>query len=187
MSLLPFGGGHRYPFRKLDIRCVRGPLTKKTMERLGHQCPAVYGDPAVLMPLIYQPENKTKTLEYLVIPHFSTEKALRQKLPQENIASMNTTDYKTVIDKICSAKKVISSSLHGIILAEAYGVPAIFFQDRPERFNYKYADWYGSTNRDAFPGVETIEEALRCACPKLPDLEVMQKQLIDTFPYDLWE
>lgn len=44
--------------RKLDIRVVRGPYTKQLLERAGYQCPEKFGDPAVLMPMIYQPQTE---------------------------------------------------------------------------------------------------------------------------------
>lgn len=176
---------HRF-FRKLDVRCVRGPYSRKLLLGLGHSCPEVYGDPAVLMPYIYQPET-TKTLTYLIIPHFSTEKKLRETHPEEQILSMNTEDYQSVINKICSAQKVITSSLHGIILAETYGVPAVFYMDRPEKFDFKYADWYASTGRNSVTPFRNLSDALNATPAPLPDLSKMQEDLINSFPYDLWE
>ena len=105
--------------RKLDVRAVRGPLTKKQLEKYGYRCPAVYGDPAILMPMIYNP-SKAKKYDYLVIPQFIGEKEFRENHPNEPMMSMNTNDYKHVIDEIVSSKIVYTSSLHGIILAEAY-------------------------------------------------------------------
>ena len=125
--------------RRLDIRAVRGPLTKKVLEDYGHQCPEVFGDPAVLMPLIYNP-IKRKKYDYLVIPQFIDEKNFRAVHPKERMISMNTNDYKYVIDEITSSKIVYTSSLHGIILAEAYGVPAVFYRSLPKYKDFKYYD-----------------------------------------------
>jgi pyruvyltransferase len=63
---------HRYPFRKLDVRSVRGPRTRDVMLALGHSAPKIYGDPAILMPYIYTPTYREKKTDYVVIPHFST-------------------------------------------------------------------------------------------------------------------
>lgn len=177
---------HREPFRKLDIRAVRGPYTRKCLLSMGHDCPSVYGDPAVLLPLIYRPNVTQKTNEYIIIPHFSTEERIRNEVDDDKIVSMNTTNYKNVIDRICSAERVISSSLHGIILAESYGTPAVFFEDRPVRFDFKYEDWYASTDRK-LKKYSSIASAISSDNIELPDLEKMRERLIDSFPYDLWE
>ena len=178
---------HRDFFRKLDIRCCRGPLTRNTLLKLGHNCPEVYGDPAALMPLIYNPP-KNKEFEFIIIPHYSKYFETKKEYCDGIVLNMETKNYKYVIDNICKAQKVISSSLHGLILAEAYGVPAIFYQDRPNRFNYKYEDWYLSTGRNNC-NCKTLTEAISFSNDnllKLPNLEKMQKDLIDSFPYDLW-
>ena len=177
---------HRALFRKLDIRSVRGPLTRKLLMQLGHKCPEVYGDPACIMPLIYSSPVE-KTLDYLVIPHYSVENQIKGSIPEENLVSMATDDYKAVIDKICSAKKVISSSLHGIILAEAYGIPAIYYQHRPKHFDFKYADWYQSTGRSGGPTASTLEEAIAMDPGTAPNLSEMQQRILASFPYDLWD
>ncbi|SEL57146.1 pyruvyltransferase [Ruminococcus sp. YRD2003] len=176
---------HKPPFRRLDVRCVRGPYTRRTLLRMGHSCPNIYGDPAVLLPLFYQPLSKEKKFDYLVIPHYSMFEKAREVVDSEQLVSMNTKDYCSLVDKIVSAKKVISSSLHGIILAEAYGVPAIYYEDRPERFRYKYEDWYASTGRGIH--VETdLQKAITMEVANVPDLARMKNQLVESFPYDLW-
>lgn len=173
--------------RKLDIRALRGPLTKEFLEKTyGYKCPNVFGDPAILMPLIYQPKVE-KMHDSLVIPQFCREDDFRNEHPDERMVSMNTNDYKHVIDEIAASKIVYTSSLHGIILAEAYGVPAIFFRWLGKKINFKYLDYYYSTGRRDIKIAESLEEAKQMEPLPLPDLSKLQQGLLDTFPYDLWE
>lgn len=176
---------HTRLIRSLDVRAVRGPYTRKALTKLGHKCPGVYGDPVVLMPMIYAQTTTNKTHDYTIIPHFSTYAETVATKTEDFVLSMHTTNYKSVIDSICRSRVVISSSLHGIILAESYGVSAIFYQDRPDRFNFKYYDWYESTGRRASIA-HSVEEAKRMLPMVLPSLTIMRKNLLETFPYDLW-
>lgn len=175
--------------RKLDIRCVRGPKTKETLQRLGFICPEKYGDPAVLLPQIYVPTGMLKTEKYIFIPHFQAEEEARKQYGDDHIVSMNTNDYKRVIDRIVASDRVISSSLHGIVLAEAYGIPAVYYQDKTSRFAYKYEDWYLSTGRSKTNTVHSVEEGMttRIIQPDKGTIEHMQKTLLDTFPRDIWD
>lgn len=172
--------------RKLDVRAVRGPLTRKVLLEQGQKCPEVYGDPAILMPLIYSPvlEKKHKKL---IIPQFVYEKEFRKNHPNDYMLSMNTNNYRHVIDEIVSSEIVYTSSLHGIILAEAYGVPAVFFHGLEDYWDFKYYDYYQSTGRMNVKIAETYEEALAMEPQPLPNLEGLVKGLLDSFPYDLWE
>lgn len=177
---------NRYPCRKLDIRAVRGPLTREKLLQYGHKCPPIYGDPAILMPLIYKPEpvdEKYKN-EILIIPQFLYEKEIREKYPDYAIESMNTNNYKQVVDQITNSKLVVTSSLHAIILAEVYGVPAIFFKSLPKTF--KFQDYYASTGRYDVKFADSLEEALTLTPPEIPDFTNLQKGLIESFPFDLW-
>lgn len=173
--------------RRLDIRAVRGPMTREVFLKLGHQCPEVYGDPGILMPLIYQPKDVEKTHDYMVIPQYTTENEVRKYFPDDLVISMNSNDYKSVINRIVSCKKVYSSSLHGIILAEAYGVPAVFFRGVPAIVDFKYKDYYASTGRYDVPMAGSLAEAFSFEAPELLDLTNLQQGLLDAFPYDLWE
>lgn len=171
-----------YHFVKLDIRAVRGPLTRKALQWYGYDCPETYGDPAILMPRIYTPKAiERMRRKYCVVKH------LHDFAHYENEISTLTTDYFSFIDRIVSSELVISSSLHGIILAESYGVPAVLFLP-PTLDNslFKYQDYYYSTGRDSFPVATTIEEALLAEPCELPSFRKMQDKLLDVFPYDLW-
>ena len=171
-----------FPKPKLDIRAVRGPNTRRELLKLGYECPEVYGDPGILMPLVYTPNCINKTKEYGVIYH----KAVT--LSVDNRIAIMDTDYRQVINQIVSCKLIISSSLHGIILAEAYGVPAILLKDNRTDFSlFKYEDYYYSTGRTTFPVVSSIEEALHTIPANIPELNQMRKQLLEVFPKDLWE
>lgn len=175
--------GKRKYFQKLDIRCVRGPLTKRALQDCGYKCPESYGDPAVLMPLIYNAEVK-KEHKIGVVLHFQHNLELPQDVKSVDI---RTNDYKGFIDELLSCEKIVSSSLHAIILAEAYGIPAVFL-GRGEDFEvFKYYDWYYSTGRKNVKIASTFEEATEMTPMVLPDLSLMQENLMKTFPYDMWE
>lgn len=164
---------------KLDIRAVRGPKTREVLCQYGYNCPKIYGDPAILMPLIYNP-SLSKKYEYTVIHHMSSKKI------NEGI-SILTTDYKSFINRIIQSELVISGSLHGIILAETYGIPAILLADRENMNMFKYMDYYYGTGREEFQVAKTVDEALKMERIQPPNFTKQQNDLLETFPIDLWK
>ena len=174
--------------RKLDIRAVRGPKTADVLRKAGYACPNVYGDPAILMPFIYMPPYSCGEKKYKksVIIHFSGKDNLVEN-DDFHYIDVETKDYKKFIDEIVSSELVISSSLHGIILAESYGVPAIFLKSGIEKEILKFEDWYSSTGRSDFAVAENILEASKMAPTELPKLDKLQSRLMESFPYDLWK
>lgn len=172
-------------YRKYDIRAVRGPVTESILKTCGYECPQVYGDPAILMKEIYMPCNIKKNIDISAILHIDHTNL--QRIEGVHYIDMNTSDYKSVINEIVASKKIISSSLHGIILAETYGVPAIFLADGMKNELLKFYDWYYSTQRMNVYVAETLEEAIQMQPMPLPQLDMMRRNLKETFPYDLWE
>lgn len=169
-------------FQKLDIRCVRGPLTREALQACGYKCPEKYGDPGILMPLIYNPKIE-KTHQIGVILHFKQKIDL---LPDMKNINIRTDDYRQFIDELISCDKIISSSLHGIILAEAYGIPAVFLGEGRDSEMFKYYDWYYSTGRKNVKVAHSLDEAMQMLPMALPDLSSLQQIILDEFPYDLW-
>jgi pyruvyltransferase len=169
----------------LDVRAVRGPLTRDALMHIGYACPEVFGDPAVLLPRFYQPQPAPKR-PFLVIPHFLKEKDLLKRYP-DNAVSTLTSHWRGFVDAIAGAELVISGSLHGIVLAEAYGVPAILLASAMDQERFKYEDYYLGTGRSRFDVAYTVKEALRLGGQPLPDLQRCQESLLKAFPRDLWE
>ena len=171
---------------KYDVRAVRGPLTKDFLEKAGYNTEkTVIGDPGILMPLIYHPSVRKKKYKYSVIRHLLDEDDINDD--RVHLIDIRTKDYKSFVDELVSSEIVISASLHGIILSEAYGIPAVFLSRGVTSQIIKYMDWYYSTGRYSIRIADTIDEAISMQPMELPNLVKLQNELIKSFPYDLWE
>ena len=174
-----------YPFTKLDVRAVRGPLTRKfLMQEMQIPCPEIYGDPALLTPYLFPEFKKKKNpqYEYIIIPHYSEEKYF-PKNKYKNVV-YSTEPWDQVMDKILDSKFVISSSLHGIIIPEAYGIPARLLRITNNEPMFKFHDYFLGTGRPNFHVARSVDEARKmggekpCVC----DL----KKLYEAFPFEFW-
>ncbi len=174
---------YRLKYRKMDVRSVRGPFTRIILADYGIHSPEIYGDPAILLPEIYAPKNIVKKYRYGLIMHKDQVLKLSSTLPI-HIIDICTSDYENFINEVVSCEIVISSSLHGIIIAESYGVNAILL--KPTIDVLKYYDWYYSTKRYVFPIVNSIEEAMATIPVGLPELQGLRDELKKAFPYDLY-
>ena len=142
------------------VLAVRGPLTRN---RLSPKPPKVYGDPAILMPLIYYPDVK-KTKDYGVIPHFIE----KEKYGNEIIDIKG--DWKEVINQVLACRMIYSSSLHGIVIAEAYGIPAVWLPPGKGIIGgrFKFKDYFLGTGRRVEPN----------QVAPLPNLKKLQNNII---------
>ena len=174
-----------YLFNHLDVRAVRGPLTREFLwNTFKIKVPEVYGDPALLLPYFFPEFKKSATpeYEYIVIPHYS-EKTIFPKEENEHVV-YPTDPWDEVIRKIVNSQFVISSSLHGIIIAEAYGIPARWLRVTEGEPELKYHDYYLGTGRKDFKYATSVEEALKMGgeSPCICDLE----KLYQSFPFEFW-
>lgn len=107
-------------------------------------------------------------------------------LPQY-VRSSRVLDPRRPLDEclraIGSSRLVVGSSLHGIIVAEALGVPARLVRSTTEP-EFKYADHYLGTGRAGWTAAESVEEAIRMGGE--PPMEWPGAALMEAFPTDLW-
>lgn len=141
-----------------DWRFVRGPYTRQRILDCGGACPKIYGDAAMLLPLLCSPEEKK--YEVGIVPHFVDYSIVKEKYLGYNIINVVNEDPLLVAREITKCKKIISSSLHGIIAAHAYGIPAAWvkFSNNVKGDDIKFKDHYASVGLEA--KLSTIEHPI---------------------------
>ncbi len=171
-----------YSFTHLQVRAVRGPCTRRYLEARGIFVPEVYGDPALLLPILFpefQKEMKIqKKKKYVLVPHISEEDLFKGN----RNAIMPTLPWKTVVKKILQSEFVISSSLHGIIVAEAFGIPARLLRITENEPYFKYYDYYLGTGRTEFTYARSVQEALKMGGEAPINWD--PNPLLEAFPYE---
>tara|TARA_Y100001970_G_scaffold110960_2_gene138527 strand:- start:12456 stop:13295 length:840 start_codon:yes stop_codon:yes gene_type:complete len=174
-------------FTNVDVRAVRGPRTAKFLADKGIEVPKIFGDPGILSPLIYPVEalnsvNKQHSKEVAIVPQLNDDMSIYRAYNNNLISPRQLPG--NFISQIVTAKKVISSSLHGLILAEAYGIPAVYFDSGSGENIFKYHDYYEGTGRNKFAIGKSIEECMDLSTVEIPDLKDRQINLIANFPFD---
>jgi len=137
--------------RPKEVRAVRGPLTRHRMMELGYECPEIYGDPAILLPRFFRPEHRSQKHSIGFIPHF-VDRRLFSRLTDVLVIDP-TRPVERVINDIVSCELTFSSSLHGLIVSHAYGVPSVWV--RPVNLidgdDSKFRDYFLSIGLDPTP------------------------------------
>jgi Polysaccharide pyruvyl transferase/Tetratricopeptide repeat len=109
---------------------VRGPLTARLVTQSGGQPTDVFGDPAALLPRLYEPRAATGRRHSLgVVLHHAHEGKLRVEGDVKVITVLRAgyEGIEAFIDEVCQCERILSSSLHGLIVSHAYGIPAQWF------------------------------------------------------------
>lgn len=155
------------PVTAAEYVCVRGPMTRELLATKGIQVPERYLDPARLLPRFHDyPVNPSGKI--MLIPNYRDVGAAIALRGVEDDSAYRfgsvLTGWGPLTDEIRAAKLVISSALHPIIVAEAYGVPAVWVNDG--RGAFKFEDYYASTGRTVTP--LPWGEALKADPPPLP-------------------
>ena len=186
-----------------NVYAVRGPVTKSKISNSINSNIAV-GDPAILLPLVY---NSPKSLKYKVgiIPHVVDYDNVVSRVYNKSILiiDIKTKDVEKIIDEICSCDVIVSSSLHGLIVAHAYRIPALWFSfsDKLVGDNVKFRDYflsvglplytafsYESVNLSSIEGVCSFFSKRRCySLPSGKILIERSNDLIAKAPFDILE
>lgn len=129
---------------------VRGMLTKKELSKLYSMDDNLpLGDPALLLPEFFLPSN-LRVDNICIVPHF-THLHLFEAI-KDSFNVINVMQYpQNVVNEIANAKVCISTSLHGVIIAQAYGVPWLLLRLEDQTLigdMFKFSDFFSTIEED---------------------------------------
>lgn len=132
------------------VHATRGPISAALLGG-GRLTTGIFGDPVWLLPRFYRPEVE-KRWDLGVIVHLSDladrdydchpdPRHRRYDVPPDMAGSVrliNTVVPRTLdgmkarLDEILACRRIVSTSLHGMVFAESYGIPCLCFPPRRE-------------------------------------------------------
>lgn len=135
------------PRTRYDVRAIRGPISARHLRDFGIPVPEIYGDPVWLLPSIFN-EPVEKRWELGVIPHIQDIDGFgpQARPPLDSLRyQVDPSDADSVVlintwhdpswEGICqtlrtilACKRIVSQSFHGVVIAEAYGIPVLNYR-----------------------------------------------------------
>ncbi|MBO1075326.1 polysaccharide pyruvyl transferase family protein [Roseomonas marmotae] len=173
--------GFQHPaFTRFMPHALRGPFSAALLRRSGYAVPDVYGDPAWLLPRLWPASHIAKRWELGVVIHLSEVESkdpaararaefLRYSIPEEmrgSVILLNTVVERGIgqvrarVEDILACRRVLSTSLHALAVAEAYGIPCAAFDfhagpsgrfavdDDAVPIDHRMRDFYAGSGRD---------------------------------------
>ncbi len=190
------------PLRALDekkILALRGSKTADLLRTCGYSFGDVpLGDPALLMPRFYAGASGPKRHRVGVVPHFSDIRFFsplgKIDLPEGATLIDVRCQPEEFIDQLVACETIVSSSLHGLILADAYGLPNVWIRLPNELLGgtYKFFDYYTTTEWSNPAWVEIADQkSMLELAGRLPEAAAVKKyrhsldDLLSAFPMEV--
>ncbi len=181
--------------RPVKFCAVRGELTRTAAEKItGRKIKCVTADPGLLAPLLLK-EMPEKKYTLGIIPHVAEREMQEYKEINSRVNGSVIIDLtekpEKVLKQIASCEAVISTSLHGLIFADSFGIPSRWCEmtDKILGKGFKYRDYYsafGVTEKPfdlrngAYPSSGEIINNYKINYEAVKE---KQRQLIKCFPY----
>lgn len=174
------------------FRAVRGPLTRRMVLKAGGTCPEVYGDAAWFVPMIRPFGRIAKTHRLGLIRHFahaSRPLTVAPDVREIDIIRTGAEGVDRFLEEMNGCEAIVSTSLHGVILAQAYGIPVAWAIDSASSRQIhgdgmKFRDYALSVGSEEYTpldlsAVPRIDASLAARCihaaPIPPDLMALAK------------
>ncbi len=176
-------------FSPASVAAVRGPLSRDKLMDSGCYCPEVYGDPALLCPFLYSPDLKKRYKLGIIAHYIDSDSDLLDLFSNRDEVTIIDIERPIieVIDRIAECEIIASSSLHGLIVADAYKIPTTWIKITDKVFGgeFKFNDYYQSLGRGSrkplvISSATTLEEIISLASNE--PIEIDLERLIQACP-----
>lgn len=134
-----------------EVLTVRGEETAKCLEKAGIKVANMdaLGDPGLIMPFFYTPKLKKNVKQVAICPHYIHKlKFMSVFSEQTGVEFIDVqNDLESVVDGISASGVCISTSLHGLIISQAYGVPWVWLEvvdDNLAGRDFKFNDFFST-------------------------------------------
>jgi len=180
------------PLDPENIYLLRGKLSQDYIHvKFGVRLKVPHADPSIILPEIF-PFTKEKKYKLGYIPHYvDTRLKFTEYLRKQGVLIIESWDVLTYLEKMNMCENIISSSLHGCIIADAYDIPNkwITVSDKVVGKGFKFRDYYSSTHEPAESTLDLRENYNeydiyglidKCAVKKC---RLSIKELKESFPF----
>ncbi len=154
-----------------EIVALRGPKTAGMIDG----CPEIpFGDPGLFASEIW-PSSVSRENPVGIIPHFSMRgsdkvRRLSRAMGGSVLLDLTDPDFDRSFRQLSSCKLIVSSSLHGLIFADAYGIPSLFWNESGADNEWKYQDYFEGVGRPDYRSMSSSEIIDALQCGSLNDL-----------------
>jgi pyruvyltransferase len=148
---------HRPVPPQLTVHSVRGYLTRETLD-MERKSTISVGDPRMLVSGIAPKRPHRPKFSYGIIPHISALAAGEWKnsnalLPNSTTIDLGATAVEAFLGAMQDCEIIISQSLHGLIFADALGIPNAWLGDWDTSVrggaDFKFFDYFSAIGRPA--------------------------------------
>lgn len=176
------------------IYALRGKLSLEKIQKFGIFHCETFGDPGMLLPRFIRPSSQKK-YQLGIVPHFKETQVFQKEYPNYPIINLNTTKIKETVEEITQCHYILSTSLHGIIVAHSYGIPALWIKKGEiDTDGFKFKDYFSSVDIEAYEGIKDFDYYItknkwmelfeKYKLKSLPqkDISIIQEELLECFP-----
>lgn len=176
------------PFNNAKIWAVRGKLTR---ERINANEDTVLGDPGLLSATLLK-ERQERQYELGIIAHYADKDdpriaKLKKRYNKEILLIDVERKPASVFKDIDKCNCILSSSLHGIIVADSLNIPNVWIHlsNNVEGKGFKFNDYYSAFNISRDPqtltGNEKLSQLLNFTKKPPEAVENVKESLSNTF------